>query len=218
MVIHTISDNEGVATDLASRIIDTLPPHKTGVLLLSGGSCVPLEVLLSQKLPEMKNLHVVLVDERYGAVGHTNSNWAQLTETNFHFEKFTSHPTLQDENDLATTVSSNQAVLRSLLERSDYTIAILGMGKDGHTAGLLPHSQALESTDLYTDDKTEEFHRLTITPPVFKLIDYAVIYTAGEEKRRVLDKLDLGENTANQPIQLIKQCREFVIYNLIKES
>lgn len=217
MVIHTITDTTKLAADLASRIIEALPPHKTGILLLSGGSCIALEVALSRLLPEMKQLHVMLSDERFGHVGHPDSNWTQLTEAGFDFNKFSSQPTLSDD-DLAATTIAAQHRLHSLLENSDYTIAILGMGADAHTAGLLPRSPALQSTELYSNYVTEQYQRVTITPPVFSRIDYALLYTAGDDKRQVLDGLDPTGSIDDQPVLLINRCRQFDIYNLKKES
>ena len=218
MHIHTISDPAELATQLATRIITSLPSHKKGVLLLSGGSCVPFEVALSLLLPDMKNLHVTLVDERFGKASHPDSNWTQLAEVGFDFDKFSSHPILLADANANAVTKNADTLLRSLLSESHYTIAILGMGLDTHTAGLLPHSPALHSDDFYTFYETQQYHRLTMTPHVFNQIDYALVYTAGEDKRTLLETVVAAGTIEDQPIQLIQQCRQFDIYNVVKES
>ena len=71
-------------------------------------------------------------------------------------------------------------------------MAVLGIGEDGHTAGLLPgYQSAWEKAQFVAGyENSGQFKkRLTITPKAIKLLDYALIAVKGEAKRVNLQKI-----------------------------
>lgn len=75
-------------------------------------------------------------------------------------------------------------------------IAVLGIGEDGHTAGLLPGYQQQWDVDRmvvgYKNDGPFP-QRISLTPKALTSLDYAIVVAAGEKKRPVLDQWSSGK-------------------------
>ena len=78
-----ISDSSPVVEHLQRTIEAKLDAGLKIFWLLSGGSFMPIEVEVAQRLsdhPGLKHLSVTLTDERYGPDGHQDSNWQKLLD------------------------------------------------------------------------------------------------------------------------------------------
>ena len=81
--IYTTTPDLGIQ-DLTHKLQQYLQSGQSVVWLVSGGSNIPIsvEVLKALKIKVkptlLKSLKVMLTDERYGPVGHLDSNWQQL--------------------------------------------------------------------------------------------------------------------------------------------
>ena len=67
-------------------------------------------------------------------------------------------------------------VLKEELKRADYKIGIFGVGVDGHTAGILPQSVAVNTEEIIFGYETPEYDRITITPKTIASLDQAILY------------------------------------------
>src|SRR4051812_19602153 len=90
------SDSELVISMLSSRLITELSSGQPILWLISGGSNLVITIQVMEKIPETltKNLAITLVDERYGDVGHSNSNLQQLIDAGFKAKQATVVPVL----------------------------------------------------------------------------------------------------------------------------
>ena len=217
MQVRRVSQEGLIVSEVTKQIVDELGQSGRGLWMLSGGSCINIEAAVSRQLPNLPNLTVMLLDERFGEVGHTDSNWKQLQDSGFAFDKFNAVPTLKDDLTPEATTLSVQQELTNALKTSNYTMAILGMGLDGHIAGLLPGSSALASQHSVDWYVATPLTRITITPIVFSSIDFAVVYTEGREKLRLLESIQEDQETKPLPINLVRKCRHFEIVNVIRE-
>ena len=70
-------------------------------------------------------------------------------------------------------------------------IGLLGMGTDGHTAGIFTHEQArMTRGDLTLHCKRPDgLHGVSVTPALFSRIERIVLLVTGESKRTVIDTL-----------------------------
>lgn len=208
-----ISDTKPVAEYLASTILSHLQNHQTVLWFVSGGSAIAAAVQTSQLLNghDVSGLSVTLTDERYGVVGHANSNWQQLIDAGFALPGAQLHPVLAGE-DRPTTTAKFDVYLHNMLSKAGFKIGLFGMGPDGHTAGILPRSPATKNTD-YVTDYDANFQRITMTFPTIQRLDEAVMYATGTAKKPALDQLANTVALADQPVQILKQVPKVTIFN-----
>lgn len=183
--------------------------------MASGGSSIPISVAVLRSIPPpmRSRVTVTLTDERFGPVGHDDSNWKQLIDKGFDAEGFRLLPTLSAEMTARDrSAASFEEKLRVALAHSDTVIALFGIGTDHHIAGILPGSDAVRVTERFVAAyDAETFERITITPPVFSNIDKGFIYAKGESKREAIDALAKEHSFIEYPNQLIKQCGTYAV-------
>ena len=89
-----------------------------------------------------------------------------------------------------------------------FDLIFLGMGDDGHTASLFPHTDALrEGKKLVASPYVEKLksHRITLTPPVLLAADRVLFMVAGKGKAPALREVLQGEyNFEQYPSQLLR--------------
>lgn len=205
---------ESLIEDISHAIVSAA--EKGNVLYMaSGGSSIPLSVAALRFVPLAlrPRVTVTLTDERFGTVGHAESNWQQLIEHGFDTDGFALLPVLAAESaDRDTTATVFEHDLRNTLVHTDTVIALFGIGADHHIAGILPGSDAVRIVEHFVIAyDAGAFERITITPPVFPNIDRAFIYAKGEAKREAVESLTLDRSPVDHPNQLIKQCGTYAI-------
>lgn len=185
--------------------------------LLSGGSAIELEVRIAQSLQslDVSRLHVGLIDERYGPMGHKDENYLQLMSAFFPFyiERVLSDKPGKD------TAKNFGVVIEEMLKKADYSLGIFGIGADGHTAGIKPSSPAVTSREAAVFYQWDDHQRITLTPPTLRRLDEAITYAAGSEKTDTLKQLTqkdipLGE----QPAQILKDIKVSTLYSSVTLS
>lgn len=183
--------------------------------LISGGSNIPLTVQVMNELPvKLTNqLTIIPIDERYGPVGHKDSNVKQLYDAGFDPKQATFVSPLANLNIDDTIIRYTQA-LENALNNTSLVIAQIGMGTDGHIAGILPNSPALKAETLVTAYQGPDFMRLTMTLPSLRRINQAYLFAYGRPKRAALDRLCDGDYPIDdQPAQVLRELREVTVYN-----
>jgi 6-phosphogluconolactonase/glucosamine-6-phosphate isomerase/deaminase len=197
---------EEVAKFIALSVLNQLKSGKNVLLFLTGGSSVDIGVKISDLLKkhDCKNLTIMLTDERYGKVGHPDSNWQQLIEQGFDLPQANLVPVLTGD-DLALTTEKFNENLAYEFNIAHYRIGLFGIGLDGHTAGILHDSVALKSTDLVCGYETPKFSRITITPNLIENLDEAVVFLRGEEKWPVLEDFKKNIDIMKMPAQVLKK-------------
>ena len=114
----------------------------------SGGSNIPIAADVMNAIragispASLDNLTISLTDERYGPVGHPDSNWKQLQDIGMNLSGIKAHPIL-DGSSLPETVARFGIMIEKILKSTDVIVGQFGMGADGHIAGILPHSPAV---------------------------------------------------------------------------
>ena len=206
-----------MAVILARIITARLKDNETVLWLLSGGSAVKPAVGASKILKgqDLSRLTIGLADERYGRPGHSDSNWQNLTDKGFEFGNAKLSPVLSGESP-AKTAEAYNLFLKMQLSQSGYKLALLGMGADGHTAGILPESPAVGSRLFAEYYETPAFSRITSTLKALALLDEALMYCVGANKAKALDNLEQTIPLVTQPAQIIKQIPNASVYNDIK--
>jgi 6-phosphogluconolactonase len=209
--------DEMLIQKIADEITEQAKTRKV-LYLASGGSSIPVSVAVLKSLsPEtMRKLTLTLTDERYGNVGHPDSNWQQLKDVGLDTSMFSCVPVLPPgELEKEEVAEHFEEHLSALFKTSPYIIALFGIGADSHIAGILPDSDAVkEEKHLVAVYDAGAFTRITITPPVFHMIDSAYVYARGESKRAAVDGIGQELPFVSFPNQLVKWCGHYsVSYN-----
>jgi 6-phosphogluconolactonase len=168
-------------------------------IALSGGSTPkPLyEAIAAQQLPWDK-IHVFWGDERYVPPDHPDSNQlmarrAWLDSVDIPAQNI--HPMPTDDADPADAARKYESHLAEFfnLQRGQFPaldVILLGMGDDGHTASLFPHTEALQVRDrLITVGSKDGQPRITFTAPTINHGRCVMFVVAGANKRPALAEI-----------------------------
>jgi 6-phosphogluconolactonase/glucosamine-6-phosphate isomerase/deaminase len=211
------SDWEDGIADLTQRLVTELSNGNRVLWLVSGGSNIQASVKVINNIPGQltKNLSVMPVDERYGPPGHDNSNWAQLLKTGFKTAEATTYPVLQDGLDFNATAQRFAELAAKAFDDSQVTIAQLGIGEDGHVAGILPNSPAAEEREsLVFGYEAGPYQRLTLTFPALLKIDATYAFAFGGAKQPALQALYEGtQDIIDLPSRILCEIPEAYVYN-----
>jgi 6-phosphogluconolactonase/glucosamine-6-phosphate isomerase/deaminase len=214
--ILSSSPDEGV-DDLIDRLTHELAANKRVLWLISGGSNITLVVKIMTGLSSASSsrLTIMLVDERYGKVGHQDSNWAQLLAAGLEPKQATVVPVLVADMDFEQTAARYQELVLEAFQEANSVIAQLGIGPDGHIAGILPNSIAAhEDVALAIGYDSQPFQRLTLTFPALCQITTAYVFAFGDTKQQALTSLENQDIPLDQqPAQILKQLPEVFIYS-----
>ncbi|MDB5175197.1 MAG: hypothetical protein JWM81_55 [Candidatus Saccharibacteria bacterium] len=213
--IQTTDRSLGAAA-LRTRLIKELNEGLKVLWLVSGGSNIPLSVAVMNTLPEAltSKLTIMLIDERHGPVGHADSNGSQLLIAGFDHKQAHIVPVLVGDRTLEETRESYDTAARMAFTDADIVIGQMGIGVDGHIAGILPGSIALDSTDFVAAYTTDEYARLTLTSHAIKRLNAAYVFAFGDDKTATLERLE-NETLpySEQPAQILKELPEVYIFN-----
>lgn len=214
IIYRKVSQPEPVVRYLADSINHHLENHQKVLWLVPGGSAMDVAVQASRDLAD-KNLDlltITLTDERYGPIYHKDSNWFQLKIKGFNLQKAKLLAVLNGES-LQITAQKYSQILNQQLKNADYSIALGGMGPDGHIFGIKPRSPAVDTKEDVVGYKWTDYERLTPTIKLLKKLDEVIIYAVGSEKHHQLDLLDQSIDPQTQPAQLLKQLNHVTIFN-----
>jgi 6-phosphogluconolactonase len=184
---------------LLEKLHVAIAERGTFTIALSGGSTPkPLyEAIAQQDLPWDK-IHVFWGDERYVPPNHPDSNegmaraaWLNhvpIPATNI-------HPMPTDEADPAVAAQKHEQELQQFFQVQPGSVPaldviLLGMGDDGHTASLFPHTEALQVRDrLITVGNKDGQPRLTFTVPLINQARCVMFIVAGASKQPALAQI-----------------------------
>jgi 6-phosphogluconolactonase len=216
---HRFTDQSALLNELRefslARILHDLAHYPEITLLLSGGS-TPLPFYRDfgrQNLP-WDRLHLALVDERWVAPSQPGSNERTLREALG--PKAAARLTgMYDGSSVPAAALPEVSHSYTMLPRP-WTLGLLGMGPDGHTASLFPGAfglaQALSTFELcaaltakrseVTGDNTE---RMTLSLSALLGIEHLVLLFTGEAKWRVYEEALATGKRETLPVSYLLQ-------------
>ncbi len=213
------SDSTKGIRAITARLKKELSNNKKVLWLVSGGSAIAAEVEILnqlQKNAKIENLAVMLMDERFGLVGHANSNWQQLLEAGADFTGMYALPVMTSENkSYEETLSSYARLIKTALGSADVIIGLFGLGPDAHTAGILPESLATKDTDkLVIGYDAPPLKRITLTRLALRQVDVGYVFAFGNSKAEALNRLKNNtEPFKSLPAKLLWDLPEVHILN-----
>lgn len=226
-LVTVSSEEEG--TMLAKKFLYSVIDKKT-VLFLSGGS-TPKNIYTSFAREALINPGAVaMVDERYGEPLHNLSNQLMIKNTGFldylamRYVQF--YPILTGKKDRVTTAREYDEAVRYLIHYFQKKVAILGVGEDGHTAGIAPNRVDFTNPLFLAERKllqVSEFHdtkvmspqgssmppygfgeRITLTLHALSQMDILLVLAFGEKKREALKKVFTPGKVEEIPLRFVQ--------------
>lgn len=184
---------------ILTRLNQALQARDRFTIALSGGSTPkPIyEALATEALPWSK-IHIFWGDERYVAADHQDSNQLMARQTwldKIEIPHSNIHPMNTTAGDPAQDAQQHDEELRAFFETSPgeipvFDLILLGMGDDGHTASLFPHTTALRVSDrLVTVGNKDGQPRITFTVPLINQGRCVLFVVAGVNKRPALKEI-----------------------------
>ena len=189
---------------MLTKIEDAIAQRGIVTITLAGGSTPkPLyEKLAEQDLPWEK-IHVFWGDERYVPADHPDSNQGMARRAwldQVPLPAANIHPMLTSATNPVDAAAQHEAELQAFFKISDgafpaFDIILLGIGDDGHTASLFPHTEALQVRDrLITVGNKDGQPRITFTAPLINHAHTVLFLVAGASKRPALDHIFAPED------------------------
>ncbi len=211
-----------IAADLSFLLEEYAAKNKPVLLALSGGSSLGfLDGVTNKSFGS--HLTIMPIDERYDPTGK-ESNFEKLVESDF-FARARSAgadaiDTRAQENETQEGLKCRWLrELTAWLKKNPTgsVVATLGMGPDGHIAGIMPFpenpelfSKLFESEEMLVaydaSGKNPIPLRITTTLSFMRRITRAFGYITGDNKKSALQKaLQAGENIAEIPAKILLQ-------------
>lgn len=99
------------------------------------------------------------------------------------------------EKDPEENAEAYAKLIEEKVPNSQFDLITLGMGDDGHTASLFPHTQALDVTNrlvVYNEVPQKQTHRMTFTYPCINQAHHICFFVLGEKKAPMLKEVLQG--------------------------
>ncbi len=214
---YLINNEHQVIKNISQNIIKLLKQNHSVLWLLSGGSNINLEVAIMNQIPTIltTKLTVSLIDERYVNFNHVDSNFYQLLKANFQSKKATMISILDPNNlSLEKTVQNFKKAIQPIAKQSKI-IAQIGLGLDGHIAGILPNSPAIESSTTISAYQSQPFTRITFNLKTFNNFDQINLVALDKAKKNIIKKLyqSNSQNIVDFPVSYLNELNQVFIYN-----
>jgi 6-phosphogluconolactonase/glucosamine-6-phosphate isomerase/deaminase len=170
---------------------------KNSVLFLSGGSTPKTlyEILAKEKL--LKVGAVALIDERFGKKLHENSNEQMIKDTGLvqylSKQNIRIYPILENQS-MRDSAENYDETLRFIFNYFPKSIGILGVGADGHAAGIPAITKISQKilddksllVSFYDDEESFYKQRITLTFLALSKLDEIIVLVFGKDKKKAL--------------------------------
>lgn len=218
-------DRERVTERALELVVTTVRAHAAGrgrcSLVLAGGSTPKaLYTQLAHVDLPWDALHIFWGDERYVPPDHPDSNYRMAQEawlSQVPIPRDQIYPMPTDEPDPRTAAGRYEAAIHQFFGSQPgdwprFDLVLLGLGDDGHTASLFPHTAALQVCDrLVTVGERQGQPRLTLSIPVLNRAEQVIFLVTGASKRPAVTEVwaDVG-NPEAYPARFIQPEGELI--------
>ncbi|HLB50818.1 MAG TPA: 6-phosphogluconolactonase [Patescibacteria group bacterium] len=233
IAISFIPTEEGARREATRKLAALLKKFRNVpiLLLLSGGSAISILERFALR-QNARNITISVIDERYSTDPLVN-NFLQISQTRFYrsAEKngVRSMRTVPRKNESLSALALRwEKMLRAWKKRNPRgtIIATMGIGTDGHTAGIMPFA---ENEKIFlrrfnnshrwvvgydaTRKKNEHPLRVTTIIPFLRMIDHAIMFAVGSQKKNVLRRVLQQESAPHYvPARIIHDMKDVYLF------
>ncbi len=197
--------DRALAACIADHLRTAIADKGSASLAVSGGSTPKgMFAELAQQDLDWQRVGVTLVDERWVPEDHPDSNAALVRANLLQGPAAAARffPLYSGAETPAEGLAATEASLTDLAQ--PFTVCVLGMGGDGHTASWFPQASNLDQlirhdqSALLLDCEpiTAPHPRITFTLPPVLASEHLILHITGEDKRKVLNEA----SACNYPI------------------
>lgn len=220
-----------IADEIVASVRDSISERGKCSLVLSGGSTPSVLYRTLSKPPrvsdiEWNNVDLYWGDERWVPHDHTHSNYRMVNETlleqiqksepRVHAVNTTLASPEEGARDYANQIRKAEGLTGDQVPTFD--IVLLGIGEDGHTASIFPHSVAFKESDsticvsvLHPDGG----HRITLLPGVLFNARKVFFIVKGDSKADIMRRVIEGNDTIEDiPARLFQKASHSVTFFL----
>lgn len=219
-MVHIYKDpaavSEALALWITEEIEHRLKHHDRFTWVVTGGNSPKQLYELLGKAPyrdriDWSKLHIFWGDERAVPFADERNN-ARMT-----YEHLLNHvPVLPSQVHVMRTdinpdasAKAYEAILQEYFPPAgaSFDLVLNGMGDDGHTLSLFPHTPVIHETKAWVTSfwlEAQQMHRITLTAPVVNRARRVVFLTFGAGKAKAFYEVLKGERNVDQyPSQVI---------------
>lgn len=212
---------------ITEKILKTISENDLCTIALAGGSTPkPIYELIAKENLPWDKIHIFWGDERYVDSNHPDSNEKMAREAWLNQVDIPAgniHPMPTNSNNPALDAHKYEQELLAFFdlklgEIPHFDLILLGIGDDGHTASLFPHTDALKVHDhLITVGNKDNSIRLTFTIPLINGANCVMFIASGENKQTALTAIfSTEEDNYQYPARFIQPQGE--LWWLLDES
>ena len=245
--IEIVSDRAALARAAAQRFValarESIVARGRFTVALSGGS-TPRDLYSLLASPEFAaqvdwtRVHFYWGDERAVPPDHPDSNYrmaSQVLLSRVHPPPENVHRILAEqlpadaarayEETLRATFSQRSTrgtSTKNAVEYPRFDLVLLGLGTNGHTASLFPHTQVLQETTRWVAAEYVEevkMNRITLTAPAINAAENIHFLVAGSDKAATVHQVLNGEYRPEElPAQLIRPSSGHIVWLLDRDA
>ena len=203
-----------LADDIVARLKQGVAAEGAASLVCSGGTTPgALYDILAQSEAPWSKVSVTLSDERWIAPTEDGSN-EKLSRTRLLVGKAAAAHLVPMKTSDATPEAAETTVSAAIAAMPrPFDVTLLGMGDDGHTASLYPHSQGLQKSldvsdpmlvrGVHTDHAVKTGNRMTLTLRALLDSQWIVILLKGDSKLRTYNAAIAGTDVQEMPVRAL---------------
>ena len=200
-----------LVSKVTKLLMRAIKERGTASLVVSGGRTpVAFFQLLSQQVLDWSKVVVTLADERWVETDHSDSN-EKLVRENLLINEAHTAKFIPLKNAAIDAVTGEVRAESNIKPIGQFTLVILGMGDDGHTASLFPDAETLAlgldmnsgRTAIAVTPPAAPHQRMSLTLPCLLNSQQIIIHISGAGKRDVLQTAQAGNDIAELPVRAI---------------
>lgn len=187
-----------------------------GHIAVSGGSAPgPAYELAARLRPDWSLVELWWVDDRVVPPGHEWSNYKLVSEALLAHCEAPPSAVHRIRGELAPEEAADRYDNELAAASGGLALAVMGIGRDGHTASLFPHAPELEERSrraVSSEAKLEPYvPRVTMTIPFLALTETVVYLVVGESKAGAAARAFAEEPSPETPASLVRGRRTVAV-------